>query len=293
MIICKISPNLSRQFAHRQVPFRGFRAKQKVYLISLLLLVFLPAKANPAVRIDLPHFAGKQYVFYLMQGDGQDTIQSGFLDKEGKTLLALPERYSDFTGMSKFMIAGEGGLEIILNHEPEFTVSCTEALPNMSNIHYTGSAENNFLFEQYGKQVKIIDRTMAVEETLQLYSSREEPLFRPLQTERDRLHKQYAKLQDEIAQSRFYAARIREMGGFLQGMGSRLNLTEEEIQRGQRDFVLSKIDFRQLYNSGLWSDVLGRWIEMETGLGDSILLADTRIMLARCTDRELRRKLTN
>ncbi|MDR0505228.1 MAG: redoxin domain-containing protein [Dysgonamonadaceae bacterium] len=266
---------------------------KKMYLISLFMPVFMLAKANTAVRIELPHFADKQYVFYLMHGDRQDTVQSGYLDKEGKTFLALPEMYRDFIGMSKFMIVGEGGLEIILNREPEFTVSCTEAMPNMSNIHYVGSAENNFLFEQYGKQIKIIERTLAVEEILQLYSSREEPLFRPLQTEFDRLHKQYAKLQDETAQSRFYAARIREMGDFLQGLGSRTNLTEEEIQHEQRDFVLSKIDFQQLYNSGLWNDVLGRWIGIETGLGDSILLADTRNMLARCKDQELHREFIN
>ena len=38
--------------------------------------------------------------------------------------------------MSKFMIVREGGTEIVLNREPEFTVSCTEAWPDINNIHY-------------------------------------------------------------------------------------------------------------------------------------------------------------
>jgi hypothetical protein len=262
-------------------------------IINLLLPVCAQAQTDPKVQINLPHFANKPYVFYIMQGDSQDTIRSGALDKDGKTVLTVPEQYKTFVGLSKFMIVGEGGLEIILNRENEFTVSCTEALPDITNIHYIGTAENNFLFRQYQKQGKILDKADVIEGASQLYTSPEESLYQPLQTERSRLHKQFAELQSETAQSSFYSARIREMGDFLIGLGSRLDMTEDEVRQEQRAFVLSKIDFRQLYNSGLWNDVLDRWIGMETGWGDSMLIADSRTMLARCADQELHLKLVN
>jgi len=126
---------------------------------------------------------------------------------------------------------------------------------------------------------------------LQLYNSPQDSLCRLLKAEQNRLQGQYAKIQKETAQSPLYAARIREMNDFLRGLGSRLNLTEKEMKQEQREFILSKVDFGQLYNSGLWNEVLSRWIGMTTGLGDSTLLADSRTALNRCTDKDLYGKL--
>jgi len=270
--------------------------KEYLFLLLIFLLVSTGSFArhyegDVKVHINLPHFAGKPYVFYLMQGDRQDTIQSGALDEEGKTVLMLPDRYKTFVGMSKFMIVREGGLEIVLNREPEFTISCTEAQPNINNIHYIGTPENSFLFEQYQKQGKILEKAGAVEGTLQLYNSPQDSLYRLLKVEQNRLQNQYERLQKETAQSPLYVARIREMGDFLRGLGSRLNRTEKEMQQEQREFILSKVDFRQLYSSGLWNEVLSQWVGMTTGLGDSTLLADSRTALNRCTDKDLHGKL--
>jgi hypothetical protein len=269
--------------------------KRQLYLltINLLLSVCGQAQFTPKVQINLPHFANKPYVFYLMMGDSQDTIRSGVLDQEGKTVLTIPEQHQAFAGMSKWMIVGEGGLEIILNRENEFTVSCTEALPDINNIYYIGTAENEFLFAQYKKQEKVLGRADAITRASQLYDSPEDALYQTLKTERNRLYKQFAELQSATARSPFYSARIREMSNFLIGLGSRLDMTDDEIRNEQRAFVLSKVDFRQLYNSGLWGDVLDLWIGMETGWGDSLLIADSRTMLARCTDQELHPKLVN
>jgi len=271
--------------------------KKKYLLLSVICIIISTGsfarhcEGDVKVNINLPYFAGKPYVFYLMQGDRQDTIQSGALDESGKTVLMLPERYKTFAAMSKFMIVREGGTEIVLNREPEFTVSCTEAQPNINNIHYVGTPENSFFFGQYQKQGKILEKEVAVEGMLQLYNSPQDSLYQLLKAEQNRLQEQYAKVQKETAQSPLYAARIREMGDFLRGFGSRLNLTEKEMQKEQRDFVLKKLNFEQLYNSGLWNEVLSRWIGMTTGLGDSTLLADSRTALNRCTDEDLHGKL--
>ena len=59
-------------------------------VICLALFVCGQAQTRSKVNIELPHFAGKPYVFYLMQGERQDTIQSGALDDRGKPCLCFP-----------------------------------------------------------------------------------------------------------------------------------------------------------------------------------------------------------
>jgi hypothetical protein len=215
----------------------------------------------------------------------------GSLDEKGRTVLSLPPGREEFQGMSKFMIPGEGGLEIILNREADFTVSCTEALPNMSNIFYIGSAENNFLFSQYRKQGEITDKFGVIGMALQAYPSTKHPLHKPLLAEQQTLVREFEELQHATATSPLYAARVREMSDFMTHIGSRLTLSEAEVREERRTFVASKVDFGQLYNSGLWNDVLESWVSMETGLGDSIMVADCLQILARVTDEDLRRKL--
>ena len=57
---------------------------KKKYLFSLLIFIVVSTgsfarycEGDVKVNIELTHFAGKPYVFYLMQGDRQDTIPRG------------------------------------------------------------------------------------------------------------------------------------------------------------------------------------------------------------------------
>lgn len=259
--------------------------------LFLLLFLSLPVMMAGKVHINLPHFAGKAYVYYLMQGEATDTIMRGSLDEKGQTVLSLPKGRETFQGMSKFMLIGGGGLEIILNSEPDFTISCTEALPDMSNIFYIGSEENNFLFSQYRKQGEILDKSSVIGTALQVYSSPEHPLHEALLTEQLALQEEYELLQLATATSPLYSARIREMSDFMTLAGSKLSLSEEEAREERRTFAASKLDINQLYNSGLWNDLLTQWVSMSSSLGDSILLEDCRQVLARTTRPDIRQKL--
>ncbi|MDR1561797.1 MAG: thioredoxin family protein [Dysgonamonadaceae bacterium] len=261
-------------------------------ILSLFILSLAPLIAAKAeINIHLPHFAGKQYVHYIMQGDATDTITRGSLDESGRAILSLPEEHKDFRGMSKFMLPSEGGLEIILNREADFTVSCAEAAPNVNNIFYTGSAENNFLFSQYHKQSEILDKAGVVGMALQVYHSRKHKLNKPLIAEQKELIKKFEELQRETATSNLYAARIHEMGDFITGTGSSLTLTEAEIHEERKNFAASKVDLHDLYNSGLWNDVLESWVSIATTSGDSVITDGCKQMLARTTNKDLHRKL--
>lgn len=239
------------------------------------------------VHIQLPHFAGKKYVFYLMQGDNRDTIQSGVLDKKGEVLLSLPDRYMDFTGMSNFMLTDGGGLEILLNHEADFTIRCTEAQPTQDNIQYIGSPENDFFFKQFRRQTNLLQKARGVSEMSKLYSP-QDSLYVPLASEWQSLCRKYADIQRETSFNPLYAGRIHEIINFSQGLCSSLTLSGDEIVAERRAFMASKVNFKDLWSSGLWGSVLDSWIQMEAGLSDGKLAADISSALAREKDETMK-----
>ncbi|MDR1562652.1 MAG: redoxin domain-containing protein [Dysgonamonadaceae bacterium] len=267
--------------------------KIKKIIILQVLMIFIPVGIIFAenVNIYLPHFAGKPYVFIASKGDLRDTIQRGSLDGNGRVTLLPDEKYNGFTGVSKFMIVGEGGLEIIINGEPEFTVSCTEAIPNLTTISYKGSKENEFLFGKYLKQAEILEKYKLINVALQAYDSPDSHLHKPLLEEKALLGMQFDSLHSETSASALYAARIREFGNFITGIGSRLDLPENELRAEKRAFALEKLDFDILYNSGLWNEFIDPWISMLTTFGDSILISDIRKALLRIDSDDIKNKL--
>jgi peroxiredoxin len=244
------------------------------------------------VNINLPRFAGKEYVYYLVRGDANDTIQRGTLDAKGQTTLTPALKDGNYRGMSRFIIVGAGGLEILLNNEADFTVSCTGDRPSISTIDYTGSEENGFLFGQHLKQGETIRKFNMVTAMLDEYSSDKSTFRKHLIDEQQSLKQQFKKLLETTAESPLYSARIREIGDFLANTGAILDMNEEELVAEQRRFVSSRLDFGNLYNSGFWHQVLDRWIIMTSSYGDSAVVADVRQALSRVNDDDIRRKLT-
>jgi peroxiredoxin len=105
----------------------------------------------------------------------------------------------------------------------------------------------------------------------------DEPLYKVLLEEKERLEKEFSDLQRQTAESPFYAARIRQMADYCQGLGSRLDLKEEEVIAEQRRYMREVVDFEQLWYSGMWRHVLGRWM----GNSDELLVEDGKVMLER------------
>jgi len=255
----------------------------KQFFINLFILLALPAAAQK-ITINLPHFAGKEYVWVLFNGEKPDTIARGALDANGQTVLTVPPAYENRRGMSNCLLTGGGGLEIILNGGKDFTAGCTVAQPTINDIYYTGSEENTFLLEQYKRQEGLLNKAGIIAAAIQAYTPRDK-LYKALSNEKKSLEKQFAGLQRQTAGSPLYAARIRQMSDFCRGLGSRLDLTEKEAIEEQRRYVRETVDFGQLWNSGLWKALFSKWISIETGQGDSILTADGKAILAREQDR--------
>jgi len=257
----------------------------KHLIINLFILLALPAAAQK-ITVDLPHFAGKEYVWVLFNGEKPDTIARGTLDAKGQTVLTVPPDYGTRWRMSNCLLTGGGGLEIILSGESDFTAGCAVAQPTINDIYYTGSEENAFLLEQYKRQQGLLNKAGIITAAMQAYTPRDK-LYKALSNEKKSLEKQFAGLQRQTAGSPLYAARIRQMSDFCNGVGSRLDLTEKEMIEEQRRYVRDSLDFGQLWNSGLWKALFSRWINLETGQGDSILTADGKAILAREQNRDM------
>ena len=82
-------------------------------------------------------------------------------------------------------------------------------------------------------------------------------------------------------------ATAQQISNFCNGLGSRLDLTEKELIEEQRQYVREVLDFRQLWNSGMWKNLFARWMSIEMAQGDSILLTDSKAILTREQDRDM------
>jgi len=261
--------------------------------LIILVAALSAALASPAqnITIDLSHFAGKEYVWIISNGEKLDTIAQGALDTNGKTVLTVPPAYNNWRGMSSFLLASGGGLELILNGEGDFTVGCAVETPTINDIYYTNSKENSFLLEQNKQQQGLLNKAGVIAAAMQAYTPKDQ-IYKTLLKEKKVLEKNYAGLQQQIAASPLLAAQIKQMENFCNGMGSRLDLTQKEMMDEARQYVREVVDFNQLWNSGMWKPFLSQWMNLEMAQkNDSILLADSHAILTREQNSDIRQTL--
>ena len=254
----------------------------------ILFFCMLWAIATQAqlITINLPHFAGKKYVWIVSEGEKSDTLALGILNDEGKTVLKVPQKYENRRGMSSFMLTDGGGFDLILNREGDFTAGSDVAQPTENEIYYTGSGENNFLLEYYRSQPALLNKALIMTAAVQAYKP-DEPLYQPLLTEKQALGKRFDDMQRQNAESPLYAARIRQMMNYCNGINNRFDLTVQEAVEEQRKYVSEILDFGDLWSSGMWKTLFTRWMSVEIVQGDSILLTDSKAILAREQDRDM------
>jgi hypothetical protein len=268
--------------------------KQLKLLFSILLLggnVFAQT-----VRLDFPHFAGKEYIYCLVKADINDTIQKGVLDSQGQAVLTIPKSHSGYRGIGMFRLTEGGGLDIVLNNEKNFTIRCLEAQPSDDNIEYIVSPENTFIRGNYKKREDILNKFGIARAVVEIYSP-ENSLSIAFQQEIQRLEAAYEALYAEGSQSPLWAARLWDIHNFLRGLTSRLNPTEEEVLQELIDFAVKRMDMKALYTSSLWNMSLEQWMDMELRRDSNIvLLQHTQELLsrtARSSSKEIYRALLN
>ncbi|UUF14472.1 MULTISPECIES: peroxiredoxin family protein [Flavobacterium] len=260
---------------------------KKTRAMVVLLGLLSAALQAQTINVHFSHYAGKQYIYMLEKGSKKDTIATGKLDTEGKTVLTIPAAKKGYAGISHFALTDGGGMDFIVNNE-NFTISCLEEQPNFENTKYTGSPENDFLNQKIKQQKAILDKVGFVQYGLNLYK-KEEPIHAAFQKENENLQQQFTALRNETAKSTLYAARFIEIYRFLMGIGSSFNQTEEEKAKELNLFVKEKLDMQALYNSGFWNETIEGWADLQQKVikDDAILLADTKQILSRIKSKEI------
>jgi peroxiredoxin len=233
------------------------------YLIAASFAIFLLMSATlqaQEIHLHFPHFTGHAYEWKIFQGKQELTVQTGTIPTDGKVALAMPEAYQDYRGMTRWLLKKGGGLDMIYTGN-SFSVECLSDKPGPDNIIYTGNPENDYLKAQHTRQQTILDKLGAVNHLLQVYKP-EEDLHKTALDEQAHLREAFAQVQADRAKSPLYAARFGEIVDFTRGIADKIYEDQEEHITYFNDFVTYTLDFKDLYTSGHWDQVLHHWVMM-------------------------------
>ena len=266
----------------------GNNCQKKLLLIACQLLITTILSAQ-TIEVNLPSCLGLPYVFCLAQGAKQDTILTGKIAEQGKTIILLPEEYASYRGVGSLSIQNCKSLNMILNGEPKIVINEKRALDDFE-VTFTQSKENGFMDEMIARQQQLIEKYRLVESGLNFWQMKD-LFYVSLAQERKELERQYIAHQMGINQSPLYAARLIEILSCLTGTGTVFNQSQEAVRFAQQKFIAEKLDFDDLYTSGFWQLTMDFWGELNME-NDSLLLSDSRKMLDRVSDIYIRRELT-
>ena len=247
---------------------------------------FRPAVAQE-VKLHFPRFAGKAWDLVIPRGERQDTVLSGSIAPDGRSVLRIPEAYRQHRGIWRWMLRDGGGLDMVVNGE-DFAVECLSEEPNEDNIEYKGSAENAFLVVNHGEQEAILKKYAAVTLLAEAYGSGH-PLHSAALEEKARLESAWKTFRSDLAASPLYAARFREIvdltRGITDGLGQGEALNAAEIEA----FISRRMSWEALYTSNHWNAVIYNWVRMhsEAIRSDGELLGSARRILSRISDPEI------
>lgn len=250
--------------------------------ILLTILVTLSSSVfSQTIKLDFPHFANKEYAFWVFQADTQDTLSVGKLDSQGKATLVIPPSHKGFRGLSQWRLTEGGGLDLIINNE-NFIIGSSETIPDSNNITYSGSDENEFFIKQYEDQQTLLTKISVMQQALEIYP-KTDTLYPSFEKELKGLNTAFEALQHQTATSPLYAGRLRQIIDYQRGIGSRLHASEQDGANDFNRFMVDQLKMEDLYTSGSWNDLIDSWFSMQTNVikNDSLLLADTRTILSR------------
>ena len=253
----------------------------KRFLLTMTGFLAVLCVRSQTINIDLSHFGGKSYFCLAVQGQKEDTIAKGKLDKSGKAVIVFKDRFKGYKGMSRFLLTDGGGLDLVINKE-NFTVSCKETAPGYDNIHFTGSPENEYFLSHSAKKTKLLQKAELAKVVLATYTTAD-AVYAPFEKEQGQLNEQYKAIRNTNAQSPLYAARVIEIYDFLMNSPSDLKDSAGQQVTASNNFVLSKVNFDDLYTSNAWQNVLSAWLnlQLQQSKSDAQILSDLQQIGAR------------
>jgi len=260
----------------------------KLLLIVCQLLITMILSAQ-TIEVNLPSCLGQSYVFCLAQGAKQDTILTGKIAEQGKTIIVLPKEYASYRGVGSLSIQNCKSLNLILNGESKIVINERRSFDDFE-VTFEQSEENRFMEDLIARQQQLIDKYRLVESGLSLWQMKD-LFYVSLNQEKRDLERQYTAHQMEINQSSLYAARLIEILSCLTGTSNSLNQSQEAVRFAQQKFIAEKLDFDDLYTSGFWQLTMDFWGELNME-NDALLISDSRKMLDRVSDIYIRRELT-
>lgn len=233
------------------------------YLIVTALALFLLTAATLHAReihLHFPHFSGQAYDWQIFQGEKALTVRTGEISPDGRVTLVMPDVFQDYCGMTRWLLKNGGGLDMIYTGKG-FSVECLSAQPGPDNIKYKGNPENDYLKSQHERQQIILDKLGALDHLLQVYAP-DEALHKTALDEQALLRRAFEQTQAARAKSPLYAARFAEIVDFTRGIADRIYDDPEDHTVYFNDFVTNTLDFKDLYTSGHWDQVLYHWLMM-------------------------------
>ena len=234
--------------------------KRRIFKLVLILLLAGFDVCAEEIYLHFPHFTGQQYEWKIFQGRDQSTVRSGEIPSDGRITLIMPQAYQDYQGMTRWLLKKGGGLDMIYTGKG-FSVECLSIQPGPDNIIYTGNPENNYLKTQHLRQQTILEKLGAVNHLLEVYQP-DEDLHKIAIAEQLRLRQAFEQVQADRSKSSLYAARFGEIVDFTRGIADKIYENQEDHIAYFNDFVTHTLDFKDLYTSGHWDQVLHHWVMM-------------------------------
>jgi len=235
----------------------------KLVSIVFFTFVFFTLKAQK-IELYFPHFAGKTYDFIIFKGSQQETLTKGTIPEDGKFTLEIPENYSPYVGMSRWLITNSregGGLDMYIPGK-DFSVSCTEKNPTESTIIYKDNTGNKELNDLYRKQDTILRQYRVLSDALGIFPKKNKRSYKAFKREHKRIIKEYDKFQKELKNKNTYVTQLLQIINLTEGISVKLTDNEEERSILVADYILNDLNWDYLYTSGHWYSVISSWLNI-------------------------------
>ena len=140
-----------------------------IIICQLLITTILSAQT---IEVNLPSCLGQSYVFCLAQGAKQDTILTGKMEEQGKTVIVLPAEYASYKGVGSLSIHNCKSLNMVLNGESKIVINEKRGLDDFE-VTFAQSKENGFMDEMIARQQQLIEKYRLVETGLSLWQMKD------------------------------------------------------------------------------------------------------------------------
>ncbi|WP_065119587.1 peroxiredoxin family protein [Chryseobacterium cucumeris] len=232
-------------------------------ILNLIFFLLAGLYSSQDIKMEFPYFAGKTYDFIIFQGKESKIVYQGVIPSDGKFTLSVPQIYTPYRGMCRWLITGSeqgGGLDMVIPGV-DFSVSCLSKIPNNDNIVYTRNDEMEKLNHYSQIQDSIFKRHDAMWRAIKSFS-RSNKSYSLFQLEYNKQLKAYDSLQIMLDKDHSYASEFLRVVNITRGIGKELEEGEEKRAESIANLITEDLKWETLYTSGHWSTVISSWVDI-------------------------------